>query len=123
MCTIHGDYSHHQVILAQGRTVAVDWDKYRLADPSLDVARFTVGLQRLALRCLGSIRALDAAAEGFLKTYVASNRSDVTRRLAFQKAAICMEHAKHDVHKQDDGWREKAAATLDEGLRVLEQGS
>ena len=122
MRTIHGDYSHHQVILSPGRTVVVDWDKYRLADPNQDVARFTVGLQRLGQRCLGSIRALDAAAEGFLKTYVASNPSRVTTHLAFQKAATWLEHAKHDVHKQAPGWRDKAEAALDEGLRVLEQG-
>ena len=85
------------------------------------MARFLVGLQRLALRCLGSIRALDAVAEVFLKTYVASNRADMTMHLAFQKAAICLAHAKHDVHKQAHGWRERAVATLDEGLRVLEQ--
>src|SRR5438034_438962 len=122
MRTIHGDYNHHQVILSPGRTVVVDWDKYRLADPNQDVARFTVGLQRLGQRCLGSIRALDAAAEGFLKTYVASNPSRVTTHLPFQKAATWLEHAKHDVHKQAPGWRDKAEAALDEGLRVLEQG-
>jgi len=122
MCTVHGDYSHHQVILAPGRTVTVDWDKYRLADPSQEVARFMVGLQRLALRCLGSMRALDGPAEVFLNSYLASARSDLTTHLAFQKAAICLEHAKHDVHKQAPGWPERAEATLDEGLRVLEEG-
>ena len=120
MCTIHGDYSHHQVIFAQGRTVTCDWDSYRLADSSRDVARFIVSLQRLALSSLGSIRALDSAAEVFLNTYVAIHRLDLTKRLAFQKAAVCLEHAKHDVHKQAQGWRERAEETLDQGLRVLE---
>jgi aminoglycoside phosphotransferase (APT) family kinase protein len=122
LCTIHGDYTHHQVILRPGRTVTVDWDKHRLGDPSHDVARFAVGLQRLAQRRLGSMRALDGPAETFLKTYVASARSDLAAPLAFHRAAICLEHAKHDVHKQADGWPERAAAALDEGLRVLAQG-
>jgi aminoglycoside phosphotransferase (APT) family kinase protein len=122
MRTVHGDYTHHQVIMAPGRTVTVDWDKYRLADPHHDAARFVVGLQRLALRCRGSLRALDAAAGAFLTTYAASHRSVMTGRLAFHTAAICLEHAKHDVHKQAPGWRERAAATLDEGLRVVRQG-
>jgi aminoglycoside phosphotransferase (APT) family kinase protein len=120
--TIHGDYTHHQVILARRRTVTVDWDKYRLADPSEDVARFVVGLQRLALRARGSLRALDGAADVFLRTYLTSHRQAVGMRLAFQRAAVCLEHAKHDVHKQADGWRDRAVATLDEGLRVLAQG-
>ena len=120
MCTIHGDYSHHQVIFARGRTVTCDWDSYRLADSSRDVARFIVSLQRLALSSLGSIRALDSAAEVFLNTYVAIHRLDLMKRLAFQKAAVCLEHAKHDVHKQAQGWRERAEKTLDQGLRVLE---
>ena len=121
-CTVHGDYTHHQVLLAEGRTVTVDWDRSSVADPSRDVARFLVGLQRLAFKCLGSIRAFDAAAEAFLRTYVATGLPDVTTHLAFHKAAICLEHAKHDVHKQAPGWPERAEATLDEGLRVLEEG-
>ena len=122
LCTIHGDYSHHQVILGLGRTVTIDWDKYRLADPVHDVARFIVGLQRLALTCHGSMHALDAAAEIFLHTYANSGLSQLTQRLAFHRAAICLEHAKHDVHKQSPGWPERAAAALDEGLRTLTQG-
>ena len=120
--TIHGDYAHHQVILAPGRTATVDWDKYRLADPSHEAARFAVGLQRLAQRCLGSIHALDGPAAVFLRTYVASTGPGQAARLAFYRAAVCLEHAKHDVHKQARGWPEKAAATLDEGVRVLAEG-
>jgi aminoglycoside phosphotransferase (APT) family kinase protein len=118
--TIHGDYTHHQIICAAGRTVAVDWDKHRPADPSHDVATFMVGLQRLALRCRGSMRALDGPAGVFLRTYVAEGRPEVAKHLAFHRAAVCLEHAKHDVHKQTAGWPERATAALDEGLHALE---
>src|SRR5262249_31485666 len=116
---IAGDYPHHEVVPARGRAVTVDWDDYGQADPCHEVARFIVGLQRLALRRRGSIRALDGPAEAFVGTYVAAGLSDVRARLPFQRAAICLEHAKHDVHKRADGWPERAEATLDEGLRVL----
>jgi aminoglycoside phosphotransferase (APT) family kinase protein len=144
LCTIHGDFSHHQVMLTPDRTVTVDWDKHRLADPGDDVAHFIVGLKRLAQRALGSMGALDSAAEVFLKTYLASvpaeplpdaaylgllgpedgglrtgRRRALAGRLPFHRAAICLEHAKHDVHKQADSWREKASTMLDEGLRAL----
>jgi hypothetical protein len=149
LCTIHGDFSHHQVILTLDGTVVVDWDNHRLADPSDDVAHFVVGLQRLAQRSLGSMAALDGAAEVFLKTYFGSvpvdplvpagppdadaaylgllgaeelrpaQRRSLAVRLPFHRAAICLEHAKHDVHKQADRWREKAVTMLDEGLRAL----
>jgi aminoglycoside phosphotransferase (APT) family kinase protein len=122
-CTIHGDFSHHQVIFGQNSTVTVDLDNYKLADPARDLAHFMVGLKRLALRCLGSIKALDDPAEIFLSTYAAAHRSDRTTQLGFQKAAICLEHAKHDVHKRASGWRETAEVTLDEGLRILEVGA
>ena len=79
-----------------------------------------LGLKRLALRSRGSIRALDHEAEAFLEGYAAPHRSDQAAQLAFQKAAICLEHAKHDIHKRASGWRERAEATLDEGLRSLE---
>ena len=91
-----------------------------LADRARDLARFMVGLKRLALRSRGSIRALDHEAEAFLEGYAAPHRSDQAAQLAFQKAAICLEHAKHDIHKRASGWRERAEVTLDEGLRILE---
>ena len=112
-------YTGGQVLLAEGRTVTVDWDTYRVADPSYDVARMLVGYRRLGLRYFGSMHALDGAAEAFLTTYVDSGRSHVRTHLAFQRAAIFLERAKRDLDKQTPGWRERAEAMLDEGLRVL----
>ena len=123
MCSVHGDFSHHQVIFRQNSTLTVDWDNYGLADPARDLARFMVGLKRLALRSLGSIQALDHAAGVFLHTYAAQRGWDRTTQLAFHKAAACFEHAKHDVHKQASGWRERAETTLNEGLRILNDGA
>ncbi len=122
MCPGHGQYNSGQVILDEGRTVTVDWDTYNVADPSYDVARMLVGFKRLGLTYFDSLHALDGAAEVFLKTYVATGRSDVTTHLAFQRAAVCLERAKRDFDKQTQGWRrEMAEAMLDEGLRILHQ--
>ncbi len=119
MCAGHGMYTCGQVLLFEGRTVTVDWDTYKVADPSHDVARMLVYLKRMGLKHLGSVHALDGAAEVFLKTYVATGRSYVRAHLAFQKAALCLEGAKRDVVKQTRERRERAEAMLDEGLRIL----
>jgi aminoglycoside phosphotransferase (APT) family kinase protein len=120
-CAGHGSYSPAHVILTPGRTVVVDWDGYDVADPTRDVARFIVGLQRLALGRLGSIRALDAAAEVFEQTYSTVGRPDVVGRLPYYKAATCLQLAVYNVHHQGPQWRHKVAAMLGEGLRILEQ--
>ncbi len=121
MCAGHGSYSHAQVILAERRTVALDWDGYDVADPSRDVGRFIVALQRLALGRLGSVRALDAAAEVFQSTYLATGRSEVEAHLPFYKAAMCLKLAKYIIIHPVPRGREKIQAMLDEGLRILEQ--
>ncbi len=121
MCAGHGMYTCGQVLLFEGRTVTVDWDTYKVADPSHDVARMLVYLKRMGLKHLGSVHALDGAAEVFLKTYVATGRSYVRAHLAFQKGALCLEGAKRDVVKQTRERRERAEAMLDEGLRILDQ--
>ena len=121
-CAGHGDYTPSQVLLADGgrRTVTLDWDTYQVADPSYDVAKFLVSLKRLGLKCFGSAHALDAAAEVFLKTYVAAGGpADITARLPFQEAAIYLEKAQIDAKKQKGGWRERAEAMLNEALAVL----
>ncbi len=118
----HASYNPRQIILAEGRTVAFDWDGYDVADPARDLARFLVALRRLALGWLGSIRALDGTAEVFLNTYLAAGRPEVKKNLRFFAAATCLNLAKHALcrpcrqEKQDI-----AGAMLDEGLGVLER--
>ena len=119
LCPGHGSYSAAQVILAQGRTVAFDWDRYCVADPAHDVGRFLTAVRYLALLHLGSIRALDSAAEVFLSTYLAVGQPEATRNLRFFEVAGCLKWAKHIVCHRVLQWHEKAEAMLDEGFRVL----
>ena len=121
-CCTHGDFSPGQVILTEGRTVTVDWDACRIADPTRDVATFLVRLGQLGLKRLGSIRALDGPAEVFLTTYLASGgHSQVAVHLAFYKAARCLAEARGEVKTKKRRWRKWAEVMLDEGLRILEQ--
>ena len=121
LCAGHGSYGPAHVLLAGDRTVTIDWDGYDVADPARDVARFVVALKRLALGRLGSIRALDAAADVFEETYVASVRPDVVAGLPFYKAAACLQLAAYGVYHKVPHWREKVATMLDEGLRILDE--
>jgi hypothetical protein len=118
MCAGHGSYGGAHVIPAEGRTVVFDWDGYDLADPARDVGRFLAALRHSALGGLGSIRALDAAAEVFLRTYLSLGQPQVKRNRPFYEAVGCLKLAKHSLcHDR----LEKTEATLDEGIRVLEQ--
>jgi aminoglycoside phosphotransferase (APT) family kinase protein len=120
MRACHGTYCHYQIIASEARTVTLDWDSFCVAHPSLDIARFIIVLQQLALNSHGSLRALDAASEVFCKTYIATTGIDVTRHLAFYKAAHCFKHTR-DYLKRDDVRPERAELMLDEGLRILSE--
>jgi aminoglycoside phosphotransferase (APT) family kinase protein len=120
----HGSYNAAQVILAPGRTVVFDWDWYDVADPARDVGRFLYALRRWALDQLGSIRALDGAAEVFLKTYLAVGPPLVEKNLRFFEAATCLNLAMRHLYDPGPCWQEKqekAEAMLDEGLGVPER--
>ena len=121
MCASHGMYTCGQVLLTERRTVTIDWDTFNLTDPSHDVARFLVDLQRMALKYFGSLNALDQAAEVFLKTYANAGGSYDATSLAFYRAAICLERTRSDVNKQNPGWRARAEMMLDEGLGLLQR--
>jgi aminoglycoside phosphotransferase (APT) family kinase protein len=121
LCPTHGSFSAAQVILAQGRTIAFDWDRYCVADPAHDVGRFLTAVRRLALLQLGSIRALDAVAEVFRKTYLAVGQPGAERNLRFFEATGCFKWAKHIVCHQVPQWRENAETMLDEALGVLDR--
>ena len=112
----HGTYTPGQVLLADERTLTIDWDTYQLADPAYDVARFLVELKRMGLKYTGSSDGYRTTAEAFLTAYAAVAESEVRSRLAFHEAAICLDRAQHDVEKQDPV---KAQAMLREGMRLL----
>ena len=117
-CSCHGTYCHYQIILNDTRTVTLDWDGYCVADPTLDVARFMVILQQLALNSQASLKALNGAGEVFYRTYLAASRFQVAKQLPFYMAALYLKHAK-DYVKRDDLRPKMAEAMLDEGLRIL----
>jgi len=118
MCACHGTYCHYQIILTESRTVTLDWDGFCVTHPSLDLARFIIVLQQLALKSEGSLKAWDAAGEAFYQTYAAESRFEVTKHLPFYKAAHCLKHAKHHL-KPGNGGVQMAETMLDEGLRLL----
>jgi len=120
MCAGHGGYRADHVILSKCRTVAFDLDTYDVADPARDVARFLAALRHVALDQLGSIRALDGAAETFLGAYLAAGPPEMRRNLHFFEAAAYLKRAKHSFCRQVPDWQKKTEAMLDEGLRALE---
>jgi hypothetical protein len=120
LCAGHGRYSPSHVVLAPGRTVAIDWDGYDVADPARDVAHFLVALKRLALGRLGSIRALDAVADTFVQTYIGLGQEDVAARLPCYKAAIYLQIATSMACSGQPHWQMTVQTMLDEGLRTLD---
>jgi len=118
-CGGHGSYIPEHVILSGSRTAAIDLDEYDVGDPSRDVAWFVVSLQRLALRYLGSLHALDSAAQQFLSMYVASGREDAIVNFPFYRALECLHGAKRDIVGQTPPAPDRAEIMLDEGLRAL----
>ena len=119
MAPSHGDFVPAHVFLADNQVITVDWDSFILCDPSRDVARFLLGIRRLAERHLGSIRALDCWAEVFLDTYLAEGNQQIAKNVPFYMAALCLRQAKRFVRRQRSRWQERAEALLDEGLRAL----
>jgi len=117
----HGDFVPAHVFLTGDQVVTVDWDSFVLSDPSRDVARFILGLRRLAERHLGSIRALDPCATLFQETYLSEGHRYVATNVSFYMAALCLRQAKRYVRRQRARWRERAEVLLDEGLRALTQ--
>ena len=120
MTVSHGDFLPGHVMFRGNQVVAIDLDSFVLSDPSRDVARFILfGIQRLAAKRLGSIHALDGAAEQFLNAYLALGRPDITKNLNFYAGALRMQRAKRYILKQVSHWQEKAEALLDERFEAL----
>jgi aminoglycoside phosphotransferase (APT) family kinase protein len=120
LCPGHGSYNCNQIILAGRRTVVFDWDTCGLADPCRDITRFLVALQRLGFKYLGSIRALDGAAEVFKRTYSALNPFLATANLPWYTAFTCLTLAKYEVCRVST-FRHGIEALIREGLRALEE--
>jgi len=115
----HGSYIPEHVMLSDRRTAVIDLDECDVADPGRDLAWFVVSLQRMALRQLGSLQALDRIAEHFLQSYLSASRGDGVAHLPVFRALECLNRARHDLIKQLTPAPERAHTMLDEGLRHL----
>lgn len=119
-CPGHGDYCEHQIIFTNRQTVVLDWDLYDIAHPARDVAKFIVSLERLANQHHGSIRALDSAADAFLKAYLdSSGYRCVPPALPFYKAVFWLKGRTKAIQTSAPGWREQAETMLLESLRNI----
>ena len=119
-CAGHGDYCEHQIVFAKGRTVVFDWDLYDISHPARDVAKFIVSLERLAMKHLGSIRALDGAAEVFLRAYLASGgHPHVAPALPFYKAVLWLKGRTKAIQTGAAGWREQTEIMVGESFRNI----
>lgn len=115
----HGSYIPEHVLLSGPRTVVIDLDESVMADPGQDIAWFTISVQRLALVHLGSLHALDGAAEEFLSAYVASGDPAAVRHVPYFRALECLHRARRDLVKRAPPVPQWAALMLEEGLTAL----
>ncbi|HVH10460.1 MAG TPA: hypothetical protein VM736_11750 [Gemmatimonadales bacterium] len=128
----HGSYMPGHVLLSGSRTVAIDLDECDIADPARDVGYFMVACQRVALKHLGSLHALDEPAACFLRAYAAATGGQggppgrrgggvpgAVAHVPFYRALECLHRARHDVVKRIPARPDWAAMMLEEGVRVL----
>ena len=118
-CAGHGSYIPEHVFLSGPRTIVIDIDEHDRADPGRDLAWFTVSLQRLGLKKLGSLRARDEPVDAFLKAYESSRGADSLKHYRFFKAAECLHRAHRDLYKRKTPIPQWANIMLDEGLSTL----
>jgi aminoglycoside phosphotransferase (APT) family kinase protein len=119
VCAGHGDFRSGQILLAEGRTATVDWDRHDVADPCRDAATFVVGLKRISWKEPDASAMLDRVAEHFLEAYFSWGSPTVRADLPLYEAARCLGEAHKDVRRREAGWAEKASDILDQGLRAL----
>jgi hypothetical protein len=120
LCAGHGSYNCNQIILTESQIVTFDWDSYDVADPCRDVARFLVTIQRLALKYLGSVRALDSVAKVFLRTYQTLSPFKVEANLPWYRALTCLRLCKYEANRPVCTFRDGVEVLLSEGLHALE---
>ncbi|HEV8525568.1 MAG TPA: phosphotransferase [Terriglobales bacterium] len=118
-CATHGSYIPDHVILSGRRTAAIDLDEYGVADPAREVAWFVISLQRLAMKHLGSFRALNGAAEEFLSAYGTASRREALTHYGLYRAVECLHRGRRDLSGRTPPAYEWAETMLDEGLEAL----
>lgn len=120
----HGDFCEHQIVFTKDRTVVFDWDLWDVAHPARDVAKFIVSLERLAMKCLGSVRALDTAADAFLRAYLSSGgHPEVPAALPFYKAVFWLKGRTAAIRTGAAAWREQAEIMYRESFRNIAEHS
>ncbi len=116
---IHGDLAPDQVLVADGRTTLLDFDRAGYGDRCMDLGAFVARLRMLGLAGRVPPHHVDAHAAAFTDAYwhAAGTPEPATAR-CFVAASLLMT-APEPFRLRHDHWPERIAAVLDAAERTL----
>ncbi len=116
---VHGDFHLANVLVDNADVTLIDLDEFAFGDSLVDIGRLLAGLRVSALRIGGEPDGLIEAGEAFLEEYLSRTQADESRVRLFEAAALIISAGSpFRLHRR--GWRDAAAALLDESERVFE---
>ena len=118
--TVHGDFSHEQVLVKNGRILILDFDRLAIGDTGVDLGNFIANL--IEARIAGTLEKTKAKA--YIKTLVRSyhriqNDSQDKALFRWHTAAALLKLAIRPLRRAEAGWKKRARKILAFALRML----
>ncbi len=118
-CPGHGNYIPSHVLFDDHHTTTIDLDGFELVDPALDVALFTISVERFGLKYHRPANYFERLNELFLRSYLKRGRKEALNNLPFYKGAEYLHRARRDLYKTNPPAPSWAETMLDHAIRGL----
>lgn len=115
LAPVHADFHLGQVHLESGRAWLIDFDVLSYGDPATDLGNFLVFLKSKAR----TNSEIDGMIHAFLDEYFSLMDPGIAARIPLYEGLSYLRRACKCLRLQDDGWREKAAQMVEQGVAAI----
>lgn len=116
---VHGELDPSQFLVHDSGVWLVDFDRFMIAHPALDIGRFLAYFSRLSLKHHDSSIRFDALEKLFLEEYLKCFSSNPLNLILICQAIECVKIASRFVQRRKTGWESRAITMCEKAENVL----
>ena len=116
---VHGELDPSQLFVSDSRMWVLDFDRFKISHPAIDIGHFLAYLNRASLKLYGDPHRLDAMGNLFLAVYRSQCRDDLQTPILLCQAMEFVKMSFLQFRRQNANWKSRVASLWEMAEKTL----
>jgi len=116
---IHGELDPSQLFVSDSRIWVLDFDRFKVSHPAIDIGHFLAYLNRVSLKVYGDPHRLDAIGTLFLDVYLSQCRDNLQTPILLCQAMEFVKMSFLQFRRQNTDWKFRVASLWEMAEKTL----